>query len=152
MIVYYVSTQKRTQKYRLSHFNSCDAHQHISIDLFNMEKGRKKKKPQLLLIYSINKEYKKKKGWTLVRYQKSTRCAEKSGTGDDLGGQYKEKLPIRIKFPSPSRLGRIPTVSLARAVVYSTRSSAMITTEIMIDDNRRGMILNVLEFFFQSYY
>ncbi|CAN6915324.1 unnamed protein product, partial [Brassica oleracea] len=68
------------------------------------------------------------------KLHKSTRCAEKSGTGDDLGGQYKEKLPIRIKFPSPSRLGRIPTVSLARAVVYSTRSSAMITTEIMIDD------------------
>uniref|UniRef100_M4EC17 Uncharacterized protein n=1 Tax=Brassica campestris TaxID=3711 RepID=M4EC17_BRACM len=66
--------------------------------------------------------------------QKSTRCAEKSGTGDDLGGQYKEKLPIRIKFPSPCRLGRIPTVSLARAVVYSTSNSAMITMEIMIDE------------------
>ncbi|WZY69803.1 hypothetical protein YC2023_002043 [Brassica napus] len=81
------------------------------------------------------KKKKKKDGHSsVVTYQKSTRCAEKSGTGDDLGGQYKEKLPIRIKFPSPCRLGRIPTVSLARAVVYSTSNSAMITMEIMIDE------------------
>ncbi|KAJ0263176.1 hypothetical protein HA466_0035780 [Hirschfeldia incana] len=65
--------------------------------------------------------------------QKSTRCEEKSGTGDDLGGQYTEKLPILTKLPSSCRLGRIPAAILARDVVYSTSSSTMITTEIMID-------------------
>ncbi|KAL0739070.1 hypothetical protein Bca4012_015280 [Brassica carinata] len=80
-----------------------------------------------------NLEQEGKKTLTIVTDQKSTRCEEKSGTGDDLGGQYTEKLPILTKLPSPCPLGRIPAVSLARDVVYSTSSSTMITTEIMID-------------------
>ena len=112
-------------------------HINISLLIYSIWKREEKRS---LGCYSSTRSIKNKrkkeeeKGWTLVTYQKSTRCAEKSGTGDDLGGQYKEKLPIRIKFPSPCRLGRIPTVSLARAVVYSTSNSAMITMEIMIDE------------------
>ncbi|KAL0739068.1 hypothetical protein Bca4012_015278 [Brassica carinata] len=93
--------------------------------------SKRKKNSQLLLIQKKKQEG--KNTLTNVADQKSTRCEEKSGTGDDLGGQYTEKLPILTKFPSPCRLGRIPAVSLARDVVYSTSSSTMITTDIMID-------------------
>lgn len=75
--------------------------------------------------------------------QKSTRWEEKSGNGDDrlvlVGeGQGKMKPPTLTTLLSPPcRLGSIPTVSLAIADVYSTISSARITTEIMVDDNLR---------------
>ena len=66
------------------------------------------------------------------RNQKSTRWAEKSGileTAEE--GEGRRKPPIRKTFLSPVRRGRIPAVSLARAVVYSTRYSVIITTEII---------------------
>lgn len=71
-----------------------------------------------------------------TKNQKSMRWEEKSGIRLELDGegQGKEKPPIRTTLLWPRRLGRSPAVSFARAAVYSTNSSAMITTEIMVDD------------------
>lgn len=53
------------------------------------------------------------------------------------------KPPIRKAFLSPVRRGRIPAVSLARAVVYSTSSSVIITTEIIfLDLETLGVVLS----------
>lgn len=65
--------------------------------------------------------------------QKSTRCDEKSGIIDVEEGVGRRKPPILTAFLSPVRRGRIPAVSLARAAVYSTSSSVIITTEIILE-------------------
>ncbi|KAJ0267142.1 hypothetical protein HA466_0010160 [Hirschfeldia incana] len=57
------------------------------------------------------------------------------------------KPPIRTAFLSPVRRGRIPAVSLARAVVYSTSNSVIITTEIIfsLDSSWFSISLDICE-------
>ena len=64
-------------------------------------------------------------------------------------GAGMRKPPILKAFLSPVRRGRIPAVSLARAVVYSTSSSVIITTEIIFSLDLET--LRVVLFFFFSF-
>lgn len=110
-----------------------------------------KSQPSNLRLDQKEKKIRNQNLFSSTTDQKSTRWEEKSGIGDDRllvldgEGQGREKPPIRTTLLSPCRLdGRIPAVSFARAAVYSTSNSAMITTEIMIDiqkleDSGRGI-------------